>query len=81
MQQYGLILTDKGGALVTYAEDPRPFEARNGGVDPYDALMDPSHVLPPGVAKYVILGGIPVDRLQALPLNYGQPTHHDHEAG
>jgi len=73
MQEYGLILTDKGGALVTYAEDPRPFEARNGGVDPYDALMDPSHVLPPGVAKYVILGGIPVDRLQALPLNYGQP--------
>jgi hypothetical protein len=74
MQQYGLILTDKGGALVTYAEDPRPFEAGNGGVDPYDALMDPGHVLPPGIAKYVILGGIPVDRLQALPLNYGQPA-------
>ena len=28
MQEYGLIMTDKGGALVTYAEDPRPYMAR-----------------------------------------------------
>jgi hypothetical protein len=46
MQKYGLILTDKGGAVVTYAEDPRPYEATHGGVNPYPALMDPDD-LPP----------------------------------
>ena len=74
MQQYGLILTDKGGAVVTYAEDPRPYMAAHGGTDPYQALMDPDNLLPPGTAKYVILGQIPIDRLQALPLDYGQPS-------
>jgi hypothetical protein len=73
MQEYGLILTDKGGALVTYAEDPRPAMARGGGPDPYLALMDPDNVAPDGAEKYVILGDIPVDRLQALPLDYGKP--------
>ncbi len=73
MQEYGLILTDKAGALVTYAEDPRPEMARNGGVDPYPALMDPANVVPDGSEKYVILGDIPVDRLQALPIDYGRP--------
>jgi hypothetical protein len=73
MQQYGLILTDKGGAVVTYAEDPRPYMARHGGVDPYQALMDPDNLIPPGQAKYVILGQIPITMLQALPLDYGKP--------
>jgi hypothetical protein len=73
MQEYGLILTDKGGALVSYAEDPRLEMARNGGVDPYPALMDPDNLVPDGSEKYVILGDIPVDRLQALPLDYGRP--------
>jgi hypothetical protein len=73
MQQYGLILTDKAGAVVTQAEDPRPFEARNGGVDPYDLLFDPSGTFPETLSRFAILGGIPIDRLQALPLNYGQP--------
>jgi hypothetical protein len=73
MQEYGLVLTDKAGALVTYAEDPRPDMARNGGVDPYFALMDPDNLVPDGFEKYVILGDIPVNRLQALPLDYGRP--------
>ena len=73
MQEYGLILTDKGGALVTYAEDPRLEMARNGGIDPYPALMDPQNLVPDGDEKYVILGDIPVDRLQALPIDYGRP--------
>lgn len=72
MQEYGLILTDKAGAVVTYAEDPRPTMAHNGGVDPYFLLMDPDNVVPDGSEKYVILGDIPVDRLQALPLDYGK---------
>jgi hypothetical protein len=47
--------------------------AAHGGTDPYQALMDPDNLIPPGLAKYVILGQIPIDRLQALPLDYGQP--------
>jgi hypothetical protein len=72
MQQYGLILTDMGGAMVTQAQDPRPYEAAHGGVNPYPALMDPQHLLPDGEWQYV-LTQIPVDQLQALPLNYGEP--------
>ncbi|GAA3818808.1 hypothetical protein GCM10022226_44150 [Sphaerisporangium flaviroseum] len=68
MQEYGLIMTDKGGALVTYAEDPRPYMARNGGVDPYTKLFDPDDLVPDGSEKYVVLSEIPVDRLQALPI-------------
>lgn len=68
-----MILTDKAGALVTYAEDPRPHLAANGGVDPYFALMDPDDLVPDGAEKYVILGEIPVERLQALPYDYGRP--------
>lgn len=74
MQEYGLILTDTGGALVTQAEDPRPIAAANGGVDPYDLLFDPSGTYPETLSRYVILNDIPVDRLQALPLNYGEPA-------
>jgi hypothetical protein len=72
MQQYGLILTDMGGAVVTMAEDPRPYEATHGGVNPYPALMDPANLLPNGEWQYV-LSQIPVGQLQALPFNYGQP--------
>jgi hypothetical protein len=73
MQQYGLIVTDHGGALVTYAQDPRPYEASHGGVNPYPALMDPDNLL--GNLWPYVLSQIPVDQLQALPLNYGEPTH------
>ncbi|MFC6081197.1 hypothetical protein [Sphaerisporangium aureirubrum] len=73
MQEYGLIMTDKAGALVTYAEDPRLEMARNGGVDPYTKLFDPDDLVPDGSEKYVVLGEIPVERLQALPMDYGKP--------
>jgi hypothetical protein len=77
MQQYGLILTDSAGALVTQAEDPRPLEAANGGIDPYNQLFDPTGtgLLPESLTRYLVLAGIPVNRLQALPLDYGQPGH------
>lgn len=76
MQQYGLILTDTAGALVTQAQDPRPLEAANGGADPYDKLFDPTGtgILPESVTRYLVLAGIPINRLQALPLDYGEPT-------
>ena len=73
MRKYGLIITDHGGAVVTYAEDPRPYEATHGGVNPYPALMDPDHPFPDGDWAYV-LTQIPIDQLQALPFNYGEPT-------
>jgi hypothetical protein len=73
MQKYGLIVSDKGGAVVTYAEDPRPYEAAHGGVNPYPAIMDPGNLLPPGDWPFV-LTQIPVTELQALPLSYGQPS-------
>jgi hypothetical protein len=72
MQRYGLILTDKGGAVVTMAEDPRPYEAAHGGVNPYPALMDPQNLLPDGEWQYV-LTQIPIGQLQALPFDYGEP--------
>jgi hypothetical protein len=65
MQQYGLILTDKSDALITQAEDPRPSMAENGGANPYDELLG-------GVPWYIALNDIPVDRLAALPLDYGK---------
>jgi hypothetical protein len=71
MQQYGLIVTDHGGAVVTYAEDPRLYEAAHGGVNPYPALEDPDNLLTPG-EQSAILTQIPIGQLQALPLNYGQ---------
>ncbi|MEW9533168.1 hypothetical protein [Microbispora sp. NPDC049125] len=73
MQEYGLIMTDKSGALVTQAEDPRPYMARHGGPDPYIELFDPDHLVPDGSEKYLVLSEIPVERLQALPLDYGRP--------
>jgi len=73
MQEYGLILTDKGGAVVTYAEDPRPYQAAHGGPDPYIQLMDPDGLVPDGAEKYYALYDVPLDRLQALPLDYGRP--------
>lgn len=65
MQQYGLILTDKSDALITQAEDPRPHMAKNGGQNPYDDLLG-------GVPWYIALNDIPVDRLEALPIDYGK---------
>lgn len=73
MQEYGLIMTDKAGSLATQAEDPRPYMARNGGVDPYDEFFDPNHERPPDTYSWAGLAEIPVDRLQALPLDYGRP--------
>ena len=74
MQEYGLIMTDKGGALVTYAEDPRPYMAANGGVDPYTLLFDPTDLVPDGVEKYLVLSEIPVERLQEVVEATRRPT-------
>ena len=40
-------------------------------MNPCPAVLDP-HNRYPGIAKYVVLNEIPLDQLQALPLNYGE---------
>jgi hypothetical protein len=73
MQEYGLIMTDKSGSLATQGEDPRPERARTGKPDPYRDLIDPGHEFPEADYPYIALAEIPVERLQALPLDYGKP--------
>ncbi len=74
MQEYGLIMSDKSGSLATQAEDPRPEMARNGGVNPYQLLIDPNDEIPDDDSyTWAVLADLPVERLQALPLNYGKP--------
>jgi hypothetical protein len=72
LQVYGAIITDKGGAVVTQAQDPRPYEKSHRGVNPYPALLDPKNRYP-GYAQYAVLAEIPLNQLQALPLSYGKP--------
>jgi hypothetical protein len=68
MQDYGMILTDKGGSVVMQAEDPRVYMAQHGTTtNPYDAIFA-------GRDAYTVLQDIPIDRLQVLPKDYGQST-------
>jgi hypothetical protein len=69
MQDYGFILTDTSGAVVTQAEDPRPWmTAHNTTTNPYDALF--------GAPSYMVLQDIPLSRIQALPVDYGKTFMH-----
>jgi hypothetical protein len=64
MQDYGMILTDTGGAVVMQAEDPRPYmQAHGTTTNPYTAIFG-------GTASYAVLADIPLDRLQVLPKDY-----------
>jgi hypothetical protein len=65
MQHYGLIVTDQSGAVAIQSEDPRPYEARHHGADPYARLAD-------GIPTYELLHAIPWNQLQAMPDNYGK---------
>jgi hypothetical protein len=69
IQDYGMIITDTSGAVDLQAEDPRPYVAAHGGPDPYVALFE-------GRPSYQVLQEIPMDRLQALPPDYGQTFMH-----
>jgi hypothetical protein len=70
MQDYGMILTDKGGSVVIQAEDPRVYMAQHGTtISPYDAIFAERNA-------YSVLQEIPIDRLQVLPQDYGQSFMH-----
>jgi hypothetical protein len=65
MQQYGVVIRDKAGSVSLYAENPLPIMA-TGQPNPYDELFG-------GTPSYALLKGVPWDRLQALPFDYGKP--------
>jgi hypothetical protein len=63
-QRYGFVVWDKAGSISLRFENPKSLTLV-GQPDPYIALFN-------GVPNYAILDGIPWDRLQFLPINYGQ---------
>lgn len=65
-QQYGFIVTDKGGVVSIAAQSGAMIAAQNGGVEPWVALLGRSK-------SYNVLAGFPWSRLQALQKDYGKP--------
>jgi hypothetical protein len=64
-QKYGFVVWDKAGAITLRAENAKNFTVLNIP-NPYPALWN-------GVPPYRLLEGIPWNRLQFLPMNYGKP--------
>jgi hypothetical protein len=64
-QTYGFVVWDKAGAISLRFQNPKDFTVA-GKADPYPELWD-------GTPAYRILAGIPWDRLQFLPNDYGKP--------
>ncbi len=64
-QKYGFVVWDKAGAITLRAENPKSFTLR-GQPDPYPELFEKK-------PNYAVLEGMPWDRLQFLPMNYGKP--------
>lgn len=65
-QKYGFVVWDKAGAISLRFENPKSLTLV-GQPDPYVTLFN-------GVPNSAILNGIPWDRLQFLPVNYGEPN-------
>jgi hypothetical protein len=64
-QTYGFVVWDKAGAISLRFENPKVYTIA-GKPDPYVAIWN-------GTPTYAVLNGIPWDRLQFLPMNYGKP--------
>jgi len=64
-QKYGFVVWDKAGAISLRADNPKSYTQR-GEKDPYPELFD-------GKEAWSILQGFPWEKLQFLPMNYGQP--------
>ena len=65
-QAYGFVVWDKAGSISLRFENPLVFTLA-GQPDPYPELLD-------GVEPHSLLKGIPWDRLQFLPIDYGKPS-------
>lgn len=64
-QKYGFVIWDKAGAITLRAENPKGYTL-TGQPDPYPAIFN-------GTANYALLNGMPWDKLQFLPMDYGKP--------
>jgi hypothetical protein len=64
-QKYGFVVWDKAGSISLRFENPKSLTLV-GQSDPYADLFG-------GMPNYAVLNGIPWDKLQFLPLNYGNP--------
>jgi hypothetical protein len=64
-QKYGFVVWDKAGAISIRAQNPRSYTAL-GQADPYIAIFG-------GKPSYAILNGMPWERLQFMPMDYGKP--------
>lgn len=64
-QKYGFVVWDKAGAITLRAQNPKSY-TRRGLPDPYPALFE-------GKPAWAILQGVPWEKLQFMPLNYGKP--------
>ena len=64
-QKYGFVVWDKAGAITLRAENPKPYLLR-GEKNPYPELFG-------GKEAWALLQGVPWERLQFLPMNYGKP--------
>jgi hypothetical protein len=65
-QTYGFVVWDKAGSISLRFENPLAYTLVGQG-DPYAAILG-------GTPAYSVLKGIPWDRLQFLPMNYGKPA-------
>ena len=63
-QKYGFVVWDKAGAVSLRAQNPTSYTAL-GKANPYPALFE-------NKPNYALLNGIPWDRLQFLPMDYGK---------
>ena len=64
-QTYGFVVWDKAGAISLRSENPKIYTIA-GRPNPYAAIWN-------GTPTYAILNGIPWNRLQFLPMDYGKP--------
>jgi len=64
-QKYGFVVWDKAGSISLRFENPKSLTLA-GQPEPYGALFG-------GVPHYASLAAIPWDKLQFLPVNYGDP--------
>ncbi len=63
-RDYGFVVWNKSGQVGLTSENAKSYTAA-GQADPYPALLS-------GVSESSVMDGFPWDKLQALPMNYGQ---------
>ena len=64
-QKYGFVVWDKAGSVSLRASNPIA-QTSKGEIDPYIAVFK-------GEAMWHVLQGMPWDKLQFMPMNYGKP--------